>query len=250
MSKNKNKNTKASDYITNKLLAAFTLAFLLILVLMNIGRMMTKTTTLVQTMHMMPYFAGVCAAGVVFGIVYGIVRKNKGKDDSYCLLSGKNIAVFFGILTFVFGSLTYAFRKETLTMLYVVIPSLTVLYIVFYSYPRDFFVIACTLALGAVACWLTSDMIGGTMNLLGYMVGAGAALLLILGVVAVLWALRHGVFFKEKRVHAPLMFVCFGLALVALALAVFVGSVLFSYTVFGLIGVLVLLGVYYTIDQI
>ena len=102
--KKKEPQNRAKDYITNKLLCVFTLAFIMIIALMNVNNMMRRTDTFVAVFHSIGTVAW-CMLGVtLLFTVIAIVRHVHGKDDRYRLLSAKNLAVVLGFITLSGGA--------------------------------------------------------------------------------------------------------------------------------------------------
>ena len=252
---NDNISNRQKDYVTNKLLLVFTIAFAMLLLLMNVGRMMKSTNTFL-TAHLLTKVVAVAAIVlVVFGVVLSIVSAVKKRDVSYVLLSGKNIsaaALFIAICT---GALALAFNQSTLTLLYIFIPSVVVLYIIYYSYQREFFMLALTAGVGAAGIWLLSSDLAVTKTAL--ITGAVAAAVILLAVVTV-WAHICGgsikLFGKEfsafgKDARYGLVYLTFVLVLAMLVVAVLVPD-LAIYFMLGLVGYIVFTGVFYTVKLI
>ena len=256
MSKANRSDKRAQDYVVNKLLCVFTLAFLLILGLMNISRMMSRADSYVSAFTAMPYIAAVFAVLTVLCIVWAIIAKAKGVDTSYRLLTGKHFAFVFAFCTLCAALLALSFNKGMLTFLYVLIPVVAVLYIIFYSYPRDFFVVATTSCLGAIAVWVLATLkTGGLYPTLLYAFAALALVVLVAAVVLTVIAQVKGGklfganFFDSKALYA-LLYVTYALVLAAIAAAFILGNSVLYFAAFGLVGYLVVVGICYTVRQI
>lgn len=245
---------RAQDYIVNKMLCVFTLAFLLILGLMNVSRMMSRADSYVLAFKSMPYIAAGFALVAVGCVVWALIARAKNVDTRYRLLTGKHLAIVFAFCALCAGVLAYAFTKETLTFLYVFIPTVAVLFIIFYSYPRDFFAIAASSGLGAIAVWAIAKL-GMESPVLMITVFVVSVLALLFRFVCTVIAQKNGgklfgsELFASNALYA-LMYVTYVLVLAALIAILVLGPAALYYAAFGLVGYLVLVGIYYTVRQI
>ncbi len=250
-----NISNRQNDYVTNKLLLVFTIAFAVLLLLMNVGRMMKSTTTFL-TAHLMTKIVAVCAlALVVVGVVMMIVAAVRKMDVKYVLLSGKNIASAALFIAICAGALALVFNRSTLTLLYIFIPAVVILYIIYYSYPREFFMVALSAGIGAAGIWLLSSDIANSKSMLILAVSAAAvAVLLALTIIANLRGGKINLFGKEFSAFGSdaryvLVYLTFVLTIALLIAAILVPD-LAAYFMFGLIGYIVFAGVYYTLKLI
>ncbi len=247
--------TVKKDYVTNKLLLVFTLAFALLLLFMNIGRMMKSTATYMTAWNIAKIASGISCALVLAGIVMLIVEKVKGLDTKYKLLSGKNITVAAAIIALCSTALSLVFSSSMLMLLYVFVPAIVVLYIVYYSYQRDFFMIALSSILSGAAIWLLiSDIVNSADSLI---LAIAALVILVLAVITVVAQVRGGkikLFGRELTVFRDgakfaLVYLTYILSLMLLV-AAFLAADLAIYFIFGLVGYILLIGVYYTVKLI
>ncbi len=246
---------RQKDYVTNKLLLVFTIAFAVLLLLMNVGRMMKSTNTFLTAFTMTKVIAVCALVLTAAGIVMMIVSAVRKADVKYVLLSGKNIASAALFIAICAGALSLAFNQSTLTLLYVFIPAVVVLYIIYYSYQREFFVIALASAVGATGIWLLSSGIATSKSTL--IIAAVSAAIVLLAAFTIWGHVGHGtvkiagkefsVFKKDARFG--LVYLTFVLVIALLAAAV-IASDLSVYFIFGLIGYIVFAGVYYTVKLI
>lgn len=243
------------DYVTNKLLLVFTFAFAILLFFVNIGRMMSsiKTFKLAQKITGISAWVGIGLLAV--GIAVFIIERVLKADTRYRLLSGKNIFVVSAVFTLAALLLNYRFWSDTLTLIYIFIPALVVLYIVYYSYQREFFMIALSTILSGVAIWLVmSDLIiSGDILILA----AVEAVILILAIITIIAHIRGGKFrlfgreltlFKQDAKYA-LSYIASALSVLLLAAAFFFPAYAL-YFIFALIGYILLTGIYFTIKLI
>lgn len=247
--------TKKSDYITNKLLLVFTLAFAMILFLMNMSRMMKSNTTWVLAENITK---GVFWAGIVLivgGIVMAVLEHKCGRDTKYVLFTGKNIARAGGFIAVCTGALSLVFSPAMLNLLYIFIPALVVLYIIFYSYPREFFMIALASAVAGVAIWLVGSEF---VNASAMSVLVIAAAVIVVFAAVTVWAqIKSGkikLFGREFEVFKAdaryaIVYLTYVLALLLLGAAFLVPDFIL-YFVLGIVAYIVLIGVYYTVKLI
>ena len=237
----------------NKLLSVFTLAFLLILGLVFINRLMSRAPSFVSAFKAMPWIAAGFGVLTVVCAVLALVKKSK---DEYKLFTAKNFAFVFGFTALCATLLACAFTKNTLTFLYVLIPSVAVLYIIFYTYPRDYFTVAAVSGIGAIAVWAIDSLnsIGMYPVLLLAVLVLGVAAAVLLTVGTVIAQKNGGKLFGKQLFDSlalyPLLYVTYALVAVALVAAFVLGSVALYPAAFGLVGYLVAIGIYYTVRQI
>lgn len=258
---NENKSPKDAamyrkkDYVTNKLLLVFTFAFALLLLLMNIGRMMKSTTTYLAAYTTVKVVVALAVAVAIVGIVMMIVEHIKKRDMSYRLFCGKNITVGAVFVAICAIALSLVFSQEMLMLLYIFVPAVVVLYIIYYSYQREFFMIALSCTIGGIGVWLLrSDLVNSSDMLVLSLSAVAVALCAALTVWAhcgggkIKLAGRELTLFK-KDARYGIVYLTFILVLMLLA-ASFLAADLAIYFVFGLIGYIVLTGVYYTVKLI
>lgn len=246
---------KQRDYVTNKLLLVFTLAFALLILLMNVGRMMKSTTTFIAAMTTVRVVAIVAIALVALGIVMMIVERVKKKDTKYKLLAGKNITFGALFVAICASALSLVFSQSMLMLLYIFVPAVVVLYIVYYSYQREFFMIALASIIGGIGIWLLGSDLINSSDMLA-IIGAAAAVV-ICAIITVCAQLRGGkikLFGHELNLFKSdarygIVYLTFVLVLMLLA-AAYLAADLTIYFIFGLIGYIVLTGVYYTVKLI
>jgi len=246
---------RKKDYVTNKLLLVFTLAFALLILLMNIGRMMKSTTTFITAMTTVRVISIAAIAATILGIVMIFVEHSKKIDTSYKLLSGKNItigALFVAVCTI---ALSLVFSQSMLMLLYIFVAAVVVLYIIYYSYQREFFMIASSCIIGGIGIWLLGSDLVNSSDMLAII--AAAAVILLCAALTV-WAQTGGgkiklggkelTLFKSDARYG-IVYLTFVLVLMLLVAAFLVAD-LSIYFLFGLIGYIVLTGVYYTVKLI
>lgn len=247
--------TMKKDYVTNKLLLVFTFAFALLLFFANVGRMMKNITTFVLAWNITKIVSYFGAGLFVVGIVMLIVEKSKNINTKYRLLSGKNVSLASAVIAISAAALAIVFSPEMLTLLYIFIPALVVLYIVYYSYQREFFMTALVSILGGVGIWLLmSDLVNTGDNVIFAVI---EIILVLLTVITVIANVRGGNFnlfgreialFKADAKYA-LVYIAHALSLLLLAAAFFFPA-LAIYFIFALVAYILITGIYFTVKLI
>ena len=152
-----------------------------------------------------------------------------------------------------------AFAENTINFLYVVIPTVTVLFIVYHTYPRDFFAISVISAFGAIGLWLSGSAISGGMGAskLWLIIGVMAAVLAILTVATIVIQANGGkicrkskcAFFDEDAKYGLLYFTIAIIAALLIATWFMVGAATY-YFLFALLAYFVVVGIYYTLKML
>ena len=246
---------REKDYVTNKLLLVFTLAFALLLLLMNIGRMMKSTATFMAAYTVVKVVAVASGVLAAAGIIMMILERTKKKDMSYRLFCGKNVTVAALFVAICATALSLVFSQSMLMLLYIFVPAVVVLYIIYYSYQREFFLIALSCIVGGIGIWLLGSDLVNTKDVFA-MAGAAALVALTAG-FALCAQLGKGKITLFGREFAPfkgdarygIIYLTCLLVLMLLA-AAFLAPDLAMYFVFALIAYIVLTGVYYTVKLI
>lgn len=177
------------------------------------------------------------------------------------IANGKSGA-FLGMLTlFLLGVsiscfATWFMGGSALRMMYVAVPVIIIIALIYYLYQREFFLIACLSGIGLFGIWLSAKALGGSYAMVSYVYLALAAVVAVGGVIfcrklqagdGVLEFKGRQIQFFFSNANYVLLYVT-----VILNLAVLIACVL-SVPSMLLIGVLVawllIMAVYYTIKQ-
>lgn len=257
--KNVSKGETQQDYVTNKLLSAFTIAFIMIIGVMYFSRMMHRVDTYVSAMKSIKILSiALLVATVVFAVI-AIINKVKGKAIAGKLLTAKHLAVVLGFATVCFGALSLAFSEHTVSLLYVFIPVVTVLFIVYHTYPTDFFAISGITAFGAIGLWLMGSAINGGMGAskLWLIIGVVLAVLAVLIAATIVIQANGGKLcrkskcaFFDKDAKYFLLYITFALILALLVATWFLVGAATYYFLFILLAYFVVVGIYYTLKMI
>jgi hypothetical protein len=245
--------------ITNRILLVFLLAFAAMAGLMAVYRLYSTATTgaaiaadrwgmIERTLYILSgVFITTAAALVVLALV--------------SLANPVKARVFGGLavpaLLLSAACLIMAlFNLDGVRVLYAVLPAVAVLYLIFYTYQRDFFFLATLTGLGVFTLWF--------MRSQTYMVNTGWQWLAPMAVAAALLAVAAGLTLLRKhggllnagkirlRVFAAgtkyrFMYAGCGLIAVAVLLAFLFGNAMAFYLIFVLFGLLFIAAIYYTV---
>lgn len=251
----KEEQTRAQDYVTNKLLCVFTIAFIMIIALMNVGRMMRSTDTFVATFRGIGVFTWVMLGLTIIAVVLAIMAKVRGKDEKYKLVTAKHIAVILGFITACSAALAFAFNENTISLLYIFIPAVTVLFIIYHTFPRDFFVLSLVAGFGAIGLWLMGSGMSYGIGVarLTLVIGALLAMLVVATVLTIVANLTGGKIFGQKFFNKDskyaLLYIAYALVLALMVVMWFVATPATYYCVFALLAYIILTGVYYAVKM-
>ena len=248
------KPDKNNDYITNRVLTVFTLCMFGVLGLMFLNGMLGSSSKVmlgIQILNIGKYVGLVIALIGVF-LLY---RERKQKaDTSEKLVCGRSV-IFLGVAIFVMFLLLYKYAGSAFKAFYVILPAFAFAYLIYYSYQREFFVVAMDCVIGAGLAYLVNTVsFGGTM---GYVLLA-LAVVLALAQIALVQRVKKAdgklvckgkeqVFKFSKNAYTMMTLGAVALAGVT-ALGLFTGNVMIAA---GLAAVLfVVSGVYYTVKLV
>lgn len=247
---------KARDYITNKLLSVFTIAFAMIIGFMSISRMMRRTDTFRAAFEGIQVFAWIMLGITAIASITAIVMHIRGIGNKYRLLSAQNIAIICGFITLCYGALAMAFGDNMLRVLYVFVPTVAALYILFHTYQRDFFVIATVSGFGAIGIWLMGRALRGGpgASKIWILIGLMFALLAIIAVITIVIQANHGKISEKSKISLlgadtkyGLLYVTYVVVATLIALTWIMAGAMLYYFIFALLGYLVFVGIFYTI---
>lgn len=258
---NKKVDRRREDYMTNRILAVFTFAFLLILGLMAAYRTYASVDTMFITQKVLYVLAAVFAVIMIAGVVWEFA----GKKREYKVICGKNIAVAAAIVA-ICAFVGATFTSSGIQMMYVFVPIVSALILIYLLYPHDFFLISVICAVGAVVLWYLSRSIldgfvwaryfrfnKGVMSF----IAALAVVVAYAGVVKFLES-KRGVLKLGNKSHEALpkdtkyllSYITAAVTAVCLVLGFICGATVAYYLVFVMVAYLLILAVYYTVKML
>lgn len=205
----------------------------------------------IATAHALAVFLKVLAAvGLVGALSAGIwwLRRRKGKEGTLapgalCVLSAA---------VCVCAVVAVLWPEMGVQMLYIVVPAVAVLALIYYLYQREFFLVAVEGALTLVAMWGYRKLIDG--NPAGAYALCGAVAVVIAAATAAIWLIqkRGGEWkgwklFGKQTVGLPLVYVGGLVGLCAIAAAVIAGATAAYVALLGVVAWLFAAAVFYTV---
>lgn len=258
---NKKTAQRREDYLTNRVLAVFTLAFVLILGLMGAYRLYSRVETMFVIRKVLYVLAAVFAAGTVAGILW----ERFGKKREYKVVCGKNVALGCAIVA-VCAFCCAALTTSGVKMMYVFVPVASALILIYLLYPHDFFLMSLVCACGAVLLWYLSRSIAD-----GFVVGRffqfDLAIACLIAAFVLLAAYACAVKLVEKNNGTVkigsktfevmpkttkyfLSYITAGVTAACLIAGFICGATVAYYLVFVMVAYLLILAVYYTVKML
>ena len=138
------------EYITNKVLAVFSVCLLGVLVLMILERLLGYSNTWKTGVLVTRVLLGVGIVGAAASIIM-LGQEHAGKRSSVRrIVCGRNMLIA-SIVAIVFLTAINYYGTMPIKAMYVVLPVLAVYYLVYHSYAPEFFLIAVDTGVGVAA---------------------------------------------------------------------------------------------------
>lgn len=246
-----------NDYISNKVLTMFLLALIGVFLLMLIYRFLTHGHSFIYGFYLVK---GVLAAGILaiaFGTVKYVLEQKNGKNVRRRMITSANIIVIGLVLVFSAVSLLYYDFTISIKMLYILLPTISVLYMIFKSYPREFFSISVICATGAPFLWLLSRALteNGTGRKSIYIIVAGLALMGIELIIVLnasknkghIDVFRRRLFLLSQGANLFPVLLSSVIVVLSLALSFAFGAMFAFYCMFAVFVYLFIAAVFYTV---
>jgi len=260
------KNAYAEEFASNLILAIFSFAFLLVILLIFMYNSFNTVNGYLFAYRAAQIGGWLFAAGTVGGIAWAITDKKRNKDNSYKLVRGETLAVLSAVMS-ICGFVTMIFTQSGIKMLYVFVPVAAVLGLIYLIYPRDFFAVSLVSTCGGLLMWQMSKMTRSGFVFLTepkYWDSAAlytsiAALLLLLAFVVLISSCRrkNGQLMIGKKAfplfsksaNYSLMLLTAVINAVCVILAYLLGASAAYYLIYVVFGYLFIIAVYYTIKM-
>ena len=249
-----NETVSRNDFITNKIMVVFVLAFAMSVVLMLINRGLDNVSTFIGTYYTVYVMGFVGVAGVILGVVKEVMDRRHGRDLSYKIVTGHGIAVCAAVVAVSAFLILFGGYSSAIRFLYIAVPSLAVLYLIYMIYQREFCALTTFGVLIALYFWRFAQYYKGSVRFIAAQV---ALLLLCLVVAALLFLLQKGdgvlrlgkqklrVLEMDAEYAASYVFVA--LFIIILTMAFFVPNVAMIYLAFSTLAVIFIMAVYYAV---
>lgn len=247
------------DYITNKVLLVFTLCLCGVLALMMLYRLLAYGSSYSTGVIVSRIILGLSIAGMVFG-AYMLSRERKNNTDMrFRLWRGKHVLLVTAVIFVCMLFISY-FGARAIKPLYIILPAVAVYYLIFHSYPREFFIVSLDCGLAATLLLVVRRAFSSTNFVSFAYISVAAALVLAGAQVILLSKIRQRggitglIDGKTEKLftapHAyPMMFASAAVLLILVALGAFLGAQIAYYMIFVSIGYLFVTAVYYTVKM-
>lgn len=246
------------DYITNKVLSVFSLCLLGVLLLMLFYRVAAYGSTYMLGRQITWVVLGLGVLGVIWGAVKTGMECSRGQDMRYRLLRGRNLVIVFAVIAVCMAAVLWR-GPEVIKLFYIILPALAVYYLIYHSYPREFFVISVDCGLMAVLLYAARRALATTNFHWGaYIAAAAAVVLCLLQVAGVFYVKKHGCrglvdgqmvdLFSSKNAHTMMLVTAAVLAVLPVAGAL-LGAQIAYYLIFAAFAYLFVTAVYYTVKM-
>ncbi len=249
-----NETFSRNDFITNKIMVVFVLAFVMSVALMLISRGLDNADTFIGTYYAVYVlgFAGVI--GMILGVAKEVMDRRHGRDLSRRIVTGHGIAICSVIVAVSAFLILFGGYSSSIRFLYIAVPSLAVLYLIYMIYQREFCALTTFGVLIALYFWRFAQFYKGSVR---FIAAQCALLLLCLFVGTALFLLKreNGVLKLGKRkirllgtdAEYAASFLYLALLVLILAAAFFVPNAAMIYLAFTTLAVIFIMAVYYAV---
>lgn len=250
------KNVEKNDYITNRVLTFFggTAALLWVISYLKRGFSYHSSYKIAQVAALVLIAVGL--AGAAYGVAR-FLRQSRDGSVKTAVLTGTIIAWFSLLLAFGAAMMRFFDYTVAMRLLYIIMPASAILYLIFCTYPREFFTMATTHSCVAMLLWFIGQAselpVRPTLKFVSFAVG----LLLCGGTLALYLATRKkgGVLsvgplqlrLFGPRVKASYPVAVYSATVALLLVAVLFGSPVAYYAMFAVAAFLFASVVYYTV---
>lgn len=247
------------DYITNKVLAVFSLCLAGVLGLMLLYRLVAYGSSYTVGMTTARVLMGLGILGVLWGAFRMVQEKKSAQDMRFRLVCGKSILYVCALILISMICVNFL-GAQSIKAFYIILPAIAVYYLIFHSYPREFFIIALDCGAAAALLAVVHRALNSTSyQALAYVCVAAALVIAAVQVMLVLRAKKDGHYanvIDGKRellftsAHAYTMMLASAAAMVVLvALGAFLGAQIAYYMIFVAVAYLFVTAVYYTVKM-
>lgn len=251
--------SKESDYITNKVLAVFSVCLFGVLFLMFLYKMLDSANKVMTGYYInigLGIFGAVC---LIIGITKYVRDKTNKLDTRYSIVTGKSLMIF-SVVAILCSLFIMYYYLSAIKILYIVIPAIAVFYLVYFAYQREFFVVTIDLGVAAALLWVIGKAQANTDRTeLAYISVVIYAVFFILQLIILLKAKKNNGKIKIGKELEELFSTQTGLLMmiitpivmiIVLCAAFLIGSTASYYLMFAIFAYLFVSAVYYTVKLI
>ncbi|MBE6935855.1 MAG: hypothetical protein E7458_05065 [Ruminococcaceae bacterium] len=163
MAKN-SENLTRTDFITNKIMVVFSLAFAMTFLLLLIGRGLDHAGSFLGVYYATHVLGIAAIIGVILGILKEVLDRKNGRDLSGKIVTGHGIAVCSAVAAVSSFLILYGNYTSAIQFLYIAIPALAVLYLIYMIYQREFCLLATYGVLLALYFWRFGQFYQGSVR--------------------------------------------------------------------------------------
>lgn len=237
------KNTKEQDYVTNKILAVFSLCLFGVMALWYINNLLFHGPRFMLGLQILDVSRWVGVALVVLSVIL-LMFDRKHERGAYRLLSGQNLLVVSVLFTVVV-ILVDMDPLRMIKLFYGVLPALAIYYLIYHSYQPEFFLVATDCGVAAAL------LLGVRLSQGGAAAYVAAVLAVVLAAVQISSAKKRLTGSRLPAGFGPRAWMVVSATAAIMAVLVIIGAVLGPARVFYLLcaaaAYLFILAVYYTV---
>jgi len=168
-------------------MVVFVLAFVMTIGLMLISRGLDSTDGFLRTYYTVYVLGFLGIAGVIAGVVKEVLDHKAERDMSMKIITGHGIAVTSAVLAISMFLILFGGFAGSIRLLYVAIPALAVLYLIYMIYPHEFSALATVGGAMALYFWRFAQYNRGTLR---FYLKQSAWIVILLALAALLYVLK------------------------------------------------------------
>ncbi|MEA4920282.1 MAG: hypothetical protein VB078_05125 [Clostridiaceae bacterium] len=246
----------SEDYIANRVMVVFALAIVMLWGLTYLWNAYDVAGTFFAAIKANNILIGVSVLGLAGSIAWSVHDMKKGTFKKESFFNGVMFSFFFFVLTCssLLIKYNYIIAKR---VLYVLIPGIAILHLVYCSYQREFFSLAMTHSAIAYIIWIIAKTSNPKLDLLMTVAGiviCGVALIAFFAAKKTKGRLKLGIInmkvFDSRDICPIKVSLIYGLSAVLIAAAYILGAPYAYYILYAVIGFLAVSAVYFTVKLI
>ena len=243
------KSIRSDDEISNKLVFIFFATIVALGALMIVNRLMLRGNTFLVGMRLVQSLGiagAVCAVGSAI-CLFAV----KPRRPVFSFILKASLAVIAASAFILYTDFVFAIKA-----LYVIISAVSVMFFIFYIYPREFFYHTVLCTASGVSLWALSHFSGETVSPLAIIIVSLSLFFVFAALLVTFISMKHGgqitLFSKKleilpKTANYSLLFITAAIIIAAFTSAFLIYSPAFTYyLIFALLGYLVVLAIYFT----
>lgn len=251
--KTEKRKINRNDVISNKLLLVLICSFSGMFTLLYLDKSLTRLSTMFITISVINILMYVFAAAAVLFAVFSIAADREKYEDR--TITPYLLFAFSFVLALSCFAINFMY-VDAIKLLYVVVPALTVLYLIFHIYQRRFFTSALITLFSGFSCWAIYKLIDTSSYLKPVItaIASGALILAFAAVIKFLFEKNEGslmIFGKKVRLLDKgsniVVYISCAVSIVGIIVSVLLGTTVSLYATFSLLGYLGALLIIYTV---